>query len=146
MADKNYVKALRRAKAKKNFYSSVVAFVPIGFMLFLLNVTLIATRVPWCMLPIGIMGVILVIQKLMLYKRPAKTIFSQDYLAYQTEKELRLLEFEDDMDELEAEKMQLTHLELQPLQRIEQDLVEVVSKNITPLATEVGKYFIFFTI
>lgn len=117
MADKNYIKALRRAKAKKNFYSSLIAFVPIGIMLFILNVALIAPNVPWSMFPIMIFIVILVIQRLLIYKRPQKSIFSNDYLEYQTEKELRLIEFEDDMDEMEAEKLQLPRLDLQPLRR-----------------------------
>ncbi|WP_235296235.1 2TM domain-containing protein [Portibacter marinus] len=123
MADKNYVKALRRAKAKKAFYSSLIAFVPIGFMLFILNVSLIAPNVPWSLFPILGFIVILVIQRLMMFKRPQKTIFSDDYLEYQTEKEMRLIEFEDDMDDLEAEKLQLKNLELHPLSRKDNELV-----------------------
>ena len=123
MADKNYVKALRRAKAKKTYYTSIFAFVPIGIMLFILNVGLIETNIPWSLFPIGIMSAILVVQKILLYKKPTKTVFAKDYLQYQTEKELRMIEFEDDMDELEAEKLQLTHLELQPLGRQDNELV-----------------------
>jgi hypothetical protein len=117
MADKNYVKALRRAKAKKTFYTSVFLFVPLGFVLLISNIAFIAPNIPWSMFPIGIMSVLLAIQKILLIKKPAKTIFSRDYLAYQTEKELRLIEFEDDMDEIEAEKLQLGSLELEPLRR-----------------------------
>jgi len=123
MADKNYVKALRRAKAKKNFYSSLVAFVPIGIMLFVLNVGFIAPNTPWSLIPIFAFVVILVVQRLLIYKRPQKTIFSDDYLEYQTEKEMRLIEFEDDMDDLEAEKLQLKQLELHPLSKSSSELV-----------------------
>ncbi|GLR17373.1 2TM domain-containing protein [Portibacter lacus] len=123
MADKNYIKALRRAKAKKTYYTSIFAFVPIGIMLFIVNVGLIETNIPWSLFPIGIMSAILVVQKILLYKKPTKTVFAKDYLQYQTEKELRMIEFEDDMDELEAEKLQLTHLELQPLGRQDNELV-----------------------
>lgn len=117
MADKNYIKALRRAKAKNTFYSSIVAFVPIGLMLFILNVGLIATRIPWSLIPIGIMAIILGIQGVLLLKRPSKTIFSDDYLEYQTEKELRLIEFEDDMDELEATRLESQNLDLPMLSK-----------------------------
>jgi hypothetical protein len=117
MADKNYVKALRRAKAKKTFYTSIFLFVPFGFLLFISNITFIAPNMPWSLIPIGIMSALLAIQKILLLKKPTKTVFSSDYLQYQTEKELRMIEFEDDMDELEAEKLQLGSLELEPLRR-----------------------------
>lgn len=117
MADKNYVKALRRAKAKKTFYTSVFLFVPLGLILLISNITFIAPNIPWSVIPIGIMSTLLAVQKILLIRKPAKTIFSRDYLAYQTEKEVRLIEFEDDMDEIEAEKLQLASLELEPLRR-----------------------------
>ena len=48
-------------------------------------------------------------------KRPQKTIFAKDYLEYQTEKELRMIEFQDDMDEIEAEKFENQALQLPEL-------------------------------
>lgn len=117
MANKNYVKALRRAKSKKLFNINLIAFTALGATLFFLNLTIIATNTPWSLIPIGFMLVILAFHKLTLFKRPQKTIFSKDYLEYQTEKELRLIEFEDDMDEIEAEKLEHSSLQLPELSR-----------------------------
>ncbi len=117
MADKNYIKALRRAKSKKALYSSFVAFIPIAAILITLNATFIAPYMPWCLIPIFSWAFILAIHKLMLSKKPQRTIFSRDFLEYQTEKELRLIEFEDDMDELEAEKLELKVLDLERMER-----------------------------
>ena len=115
MATKNYIKALRRAKSKKIFNTNLIAFSTAGMVLFLANVSFIAPNMPWCMIPISIMSVVLIIHKLLLFQRPQKTIFARDYLQYQTEKELRLIEFQDDMDELEAEKMNSNSLDLAEL-------------------------------
>jgi hypothetical protein len=115
MAKRNYIKALRRAKSKKFFYTSFAAFIPTALILFTINVGFIGTDIPWCMIPIGIWSASLFIHRLLLFKRPQKTIFSNDFLEYQTEKEMRLIEFEDEMDEIEAEKLDLKTLELEQL-------------------------------
>ncbi len=117
MADKNYIKALRRAKARRNFYTSLMVFIPIGFTLFFLNITVVGRNMPWSMIPISIFGIVIVIQRLLIFRKPQRHVFSKDYLEYQTEKELRLLEFEDDVDEQDAERLELGHLDLQPLKR-----------------------------
>ena len=118
MASRNYVKALRRAKSKKFFYTSFAAFIPTALVLFTINIGFVATNMPWCMIPIGIWSATLAIHRLLLFKRPQKTIFSNDFLEYQTEKELRLIDFEDEMDEIEAEKLDLKSLELKQLKNI----------------------------
>lgn len=102
MSDKNFVKALRKAKAKRNFYISAIILTAISLFLLLLNLTVLNVNEPWSLAVMFIFGIILGIMRIALSRRPRKTIFSKDYLEYQTEKELRLIEFDDDMDELEA--------------------------------------------
>ncbi len=117
MADKNYIKALRRAKSKRLFYVNVLLFSLASIFLLILNVSLIAPNVPWSMAFVLGFSIILVIHRLLLFKRPRKTLFSQDYLEYMTEKELRLIELEDEIDEQEAERLDLDGLKLPELRR-----------------------------
>lgn len=107
MSSKNYVKAHKRAKLKRNFYFGLIVFIPVAITLFIFNVTFVFPNIPWSLFPIMAGIFYLGMIRLFLFKQPQKTIFSRDYLQYTTEKEKRILEFEDDMDEMEAEKLDL---------------------------------------
>ena len=69
------------------------------------------------MIPIAIFGVLILIQRLLIFRKPQRHVFQKDYLEYQTEKELRLLEFEDDIDEQDAERLELADLDFQTIKQ-----------------------------
>lgn len=119
MYSKNVVKARKRAKLRKAFFINLMIFIPASLILLGVNIGLIERNEPWSLIIIMPWLLVLVIMRFLTFKLPQRTIFSRDYLSYQTEKEYRILEFEDEMDEIEAEALQREKLDLYPINQID---------------------------
>ena len=117
MADKNYVKALRRAKSKKAILHQSIDFYSLRFCLTHFKCNFYCTKRSLVSNPhwFNVDGTCYP-QVIAIQKAPKNSFFKRLF-TYLTEKEMRLIEFEDDMDELEASRLEQKSLELPELER-----------------------------